>query len=111
MKGMNTGHVICYDGYKQPISRASKQQDRSTTFGFSNKQLEGIAAVATHIANRQDQEQQIDANNITPFKRPAEDDAADQRKPVFQRLGTNNADEKKQQRVQAFFSKLAKYQC
>ena len=109
MKGMNTGHILCYDGYDQPISRANRQQDKASTFGFSNKQMEGIAAVATHIANRQ--EQQIDANSITPFKRPAEDNKSDERRPVFQRLGTNDADQKKQRQVDAFFSKLAHYQC
>ena len=114
MKGMNTGHIMCYDGYNQPISRASRQQDKdkTSTYGFSNKQMEGIAAVAAHIAQRQEQNQQLNINNITPFKRAAENDEdnqANKRKNIFERLGDDTIDKKKQQQ-EAFFSRLSQYQ-
>lgn len=119
-RGMEQGHITCYDGFKQPITRAN-HSDKGK-FGFTPEQMESLSALSGHLAESISGQQQksttIDANTADPFTGrqlalppvpaptpPSEPHPDSKRKPIWARMGECN-ETKRQRKDKAFLQQL-----
>ncbi len=122
-QGMEQGYLICYNGYKQEVSRAqginnkrerggkSKERNKdNNTFGFSKDNLRGMAALSEHLSEHVStllNERLGVAHHVEPFKHEQQD------KGIWSGLRIKEgkvaeAHRAKKQKTEGFLGNLAK---
>ena len=124
---MEQGYIICYNGYKQEITkgqsnskreRGGKLKEKSkegTTFGFSKDNLRGMAALSEHLSNHVStmlNERLGVAHHIEPFQKEQPENKRENN-GIWSRLRITEgkvaeAHRAKKQKTEGFLGSLAK---